>query len=303
MKPVDPTEELLRLREGAGSDLSSALRELSARGPDATELASLASRLSLQGVAMAPTATPPGGAVPRGAWKWAVTGTAVISGVGLWLWSRPPSAVSSAQPASAVPATPVTASRPGVVAPPKMAGVSRERARAPLALPAPEATPNSPQENPSVLPTSSLPPSVAPPASVAQREAVGARREVVATPAEASPARPLSREAPRPSRPIPAEPSAAAGVDAPTDATQPSELELLRGARLSLKSSPAEALRQAEQHRASYPAGKLTQERELIAISALMALGRRTAALSRASRFEQAFPTSPYRKQIGELLR
>lgn len=97
--------------------------------------------------------------------------------------------------------------------------------------------------------------------------------------------------------------SAANGAEAPvTDAGLPSELELLRGARLALKGSPAEALRLVEQHRASYPAGKLTQERELIAISALLALGRRTAALSRAASFERAFPTSPYRKQIGELL-
>jgi len=96
---------------------------------------------------------------------------------------------------------------------------------------------------------------------------------------------------------------AANGTDAPAvDAALPTELELLRGARLALKGSPAEALRLVEQHRASYPAGKLTQERELIAISALVALGRRTAALSRASSFEHAFPSSPYRKQIGELL-
>jgi hypothetical protein len=45
------------------------------------------------------------------------------------------------------------------------------------------------------------------------------------------------------------------------------------------------------------------QERELIAISVLVAMGRRTAALSRAARFEQAFPQSPYRKQLAELLR
>lgn len=91
-------------------------------------------------------------------------------------------------------------------------------------------------------------------------------------------------------------------VQAPVDASAPSELELLRDARLALKSSPAAALQFTERHRSSYPSGKLSQERELIAISALVALGRRTAALARAASFERAYPSSPYRKQIGELL-
>jgi hypothetical protein len=77
----------------------------------------------------------------------------------------------------------------------------------------------------------------------------------------------------------------------------------LRDARLALRQSPASALAFADQHARLYPRGKLTQERELIAISALVALGRRTAALSRGAAFEQSFPTSPYRKQVGELLR
>jgi len=47
----------------------------------------------------------------------------------------------------------------------------------------------------------------------------------------------------------------------------------------------------------------MAQERELIAVSALVALGRRTAALSRTSNFERLYPTSPYRKQLGDLLR
>ena len=86
------------------------------------------------------------------------------------------------------------------------------------------------------------------------------------------------------------------------DASTPTELELLRSARLALNTSPAAALRLTEQHQASYPTGKLSQERELIAISALVAQGRRTAALARGAAFERSFPTSPYRRQINELL-
>jgi hypothetical protein len=76
----------------------------------------------------------------------------------------------------------------------------------------------------------------------------------------------------------------------------------LRDARLALRQSPERALGLTEQHARLYPGGKLTQERELIAISALVATGRRTAALARGARFEQAFPSSPYRKQVSALL-
>jgi hypothetical protein len=78
---------------------------------------------------------------------------------------------------------------------------------------------------------------------------------------------------------------------------------LLRDARLAIRSSPAAALGLVDRHSQLYPQGKLTQERELIAISALVAMGRRTAALSRAASFEKSFPGSAYRKQVEELLR
>lgn len=80
-------------------------------------------------------------------------------------------------------------------------------------------------------------------------------------------------------------------------------MELLRDARLVLRQSPSRALELTDEHARLYPQGKMTQERELLAVSALVALGRRTAALSRAASFERQFPTSPYRKQLGDLLR
>jgi hypothetical protein len=83
----------------------------------------------------------------------------------------------------------------------------------------------------------------------------------------------------------------------------PSELELLRDARLTLRQSPARALELTGEHARLYPQGKMTQERELIAVSALVLLGRRTAALSRAAAFERQYPASPYRKQLSDLLR
>jgi len=89
----------------------------------------------------------------------------------------------------------------------------------------------------------------------------------------------------------------------PADAALPSELELLRDARQALRQSPTRALQLTDEHARLYPRGKLTQERELIAVSALVGLGRRTAALSRVANFERLYPSSPYRKQMGDLLR
>ena len=80
-------------------------------------------------------------------------------------------------------------------------------------------------------------------------------------------------------------------------------MALLRDARLMLHQSPASALELTDEHARLYPQGQMTQERELIAVSALVALGHRTAALARAASFERQYPTSPYRKQLGELLR
>jgi hypothetical protein len=95
----------------------------------------------------------------------------------------------------------------------------------------------------------------------------------------------------------------ASPVETPELSGAPSEIELLRDARLALKEAPARALTFVEAHARAYPGGKLTQERELIAISALVALGRHTAALSRGARFQQDFPSSPYRNQVEQLLR
>jgi hypothetical protein len=82
---------------------------------------------------------------------------------------------------------------------------------------------------------------------------------------------------------------------------RPSEVALLRDARLALGGNPAEALALAEQHRVQFARGAMVQERELIAISALARLGRHAAVLARAAQFERDFPNSPYRKQVTAL--
>lgn len=296
MKPVDSPAELLRLGDQSGSELASALRALSQRGPDATELASLATRLALQGVAMAPAAgaAPAPSALHGGRWKLALLGTAALSGLGFWLFSRAPT------PAAAPSLAP---SSVGLVSAVQPSNASGQRVTVePLGRPA-SPGPRSPAPSASAASSASTSTSTSTsPSAVEVSEATQALQAGAPTPAG------VIEPLPRAAALVKGKSSVAQGalengaeVSAP-DAAQPTELELLRGARLALKGSPAEALRLVEQHRASYPSGKLTQERELIAISALVALGRRTAALSRASSFEHAFPTSPYRKQIGELL-
>ena len=120
-----------------------------------------------------------------------------------------------------------------------------------------------------------------------------------------APARTLALASAQPRAFSPAATRAAsnAQAEAPELRAGPSEIELLRDARLALKQAPARALEFVEAHARAYPGGKLTQERELMGISALVALGRRTAALSRGARFQHDFPSSPYRDQVEQLLR
>lgn len=290
MKPVDSLGELPRLRNASNPGLTSALQGLAARGPDASELASLASRLALQGVPMnAPAAS--GATTPGAGWKLALAGTATAVAVGAWLlWPTPTvERLPPAQPAATGFVVPLTSVQSALKSP-RPNGVGRtapSAAATPLASARPSDTP-MPAPSLTTLPEPETREATPPAALAAPPQAA---EQTVREPASTK-----------------RTPSASRGSDALATATPtaaadaPSELELLRGARLALKSSPAEALRLAEQHRSSYAAGKLSQERELIAISALVALGRRTAALARAASFERAFPTSPYRKQIGELL-
>jgi hypothetical protein len=79
-------------------------------------------------------------------------------------------------------------------------------------------------------------------------------------------------------------------------------MELLREARASLPVDPAEALAFAARHRSEYPGGALSQEREMLAITALIKLGRSSEASARAERFRRSHPTSAYLRQLERLL-
>ncbi|MGE0549331.1 MAG: hypothetical protein AB7O24_23155 [Kofleriaceae bacterium] len=62
------------------------------------------------------------------------------------------------------------------------------------------------------------------------------------------------------------------------------------------------ALATAARHQQQFPAGSLNEEREAIAIEALIRLGRTAEALPRLDRFRSRFPRSGYRDQLDRLL-
>lgn len=282
MKQVESEFDLPRLSEGGDPALLRAVSGLRENTPDVTELASLASGLAVRGITVTSPEAPP--SIGSGAWKkWALGGGAAVAGVGLWWAMREP-----APPPPVVPRE----------APSELS---------PRAVGFTEPVPSAPRRGPSTSGIGTAVPE--PPANVAAPDPA----TPTASPLAGSP-QPSARAATATSEPEPSRAERAtrasvgsstdrpASPEAPSAFTVPTEIALLRDARLALKSSPARALELAESHARTYPNGKLTQERELIAISALVGLGRRTAALSRASRFEQVFPQSPYRKQIGALL-
>jgi hypothetical protein len=91
---------------------------------------------------------------------------------------------------------------------------------------------------------------------------------------------------------------ASAGTSAPPER----ELPLLTRAQAALPADPAGALALCEEHARTYPAGTFAQEREVIAIDALVRLGRRDEARSRAARFAATYPSSSDRPRIETLV-
>lgn len=80
------------------------------------------------------------------------------------------------------------------------------------------------------------------------------------------------------------------------------ELALLQRARRILLKDPARALTLAEQHARDYPRGVIAEERELLAVQALLATDQRAAAERRARRFERVHPSSVHAHRMHVLL-
>jgi hypothetical protein len=79
------------------------------------------------------------------------------------------------------------------------------------------------------------------------------------------------------------------------------EETLLLAARRAMRSSPSRAMEPLANHARLYPHGMLAQERELIRIQALLALGRREQAEHYRDRFESAYPGSAHLSHLRRL--
>ena len=88
---------------------------------------------------------------------------------------------------------------------------------------------------------------------------------------------------------------AIAAVDSET------EVHLLQRAQAALGADPGGALALTVEHARRFPGGALGQERELIAVTALVALGRRPEAEARAASLLERFPASAYRGRLESL--
>jgi hypothetical protein len=86
------------------------------------------------------------------------------------------------------------------------------------------------------------------------------------------------------------------------EAAGESDLSLLRRAQGTLGSDPAGALALCGTHERTFPRSPYAQEREVMTIEALIRLGRRSEAESRADAFARAFPKSGHNRRIDSLL-
>jgi hypothetical protein len=285
VKQVDSELSLPRISESGDPELLRLVAGLRDNRPDAAELGSLASQLAVRGISVTVPASAPK-VVGSSAWKkWALVGAGgAVSVLAVWVASREPQGSLGVSP-RATPSAPASQPHFEAGSEPSRPGAARAKVLEPAAPALSAPTPAPPLDEGEASAARPLPPLAAHGEGMSRPESADARKE----------------PAPRRSPSVAA--SSSVATNAPPDLAIPTEIELLRDARLALKQSPARALELAESHARTYPGGKLSQERELMAITALVALGRRTAALARASRFEQSFPQSPYRKQIGELLR
>jgi hypothetical protein len=81
-----------------------------------------------------------------------------------------------------------------------------------------------------------------------------------------------------------------------------SEASFLRRTRAALVEDPARALRMTDEHASRYPRGVLLQERDVIAIDALVRLGRRDEARARATAFNAKYPSSAHASHLAAIV-
>ena len=159
-------------------------------------------------------------------------------------------------------------------------------------------------------------------AGVVTLACIGAGIALLRTPPKSAPTAPSVHVADAPiapsAPPSAAEPTPPATVaHAPATTTRPSkptpvvrdggsdlgnEVDLVKQALEALPTDPARALSSAYEAERRYPDGLLHQEAEVIAIQALVRLGRRGEAEARGRAFRAAYPGSPHARRIELIL-
>jgi len=154
---------------------------------------------------------------------------------------------------------------------------------------------------PASAPASALPPVRAPTGPAAPDAPAGPVLEARPTEPAPAPAHAAIRATPpRNALPTGARPPVVPEAVLPADPA--TEMSLLDRAQRAVRSDPARALALADEHARGYPSGTLAQEREVIAIDALVRLGRRDEAVARGARFHAAFPGSSHGRRIDVLI-
>ena len=183
-----------------------------------------------------------------------------------------------------------------------------------------EAPPPAPRDAPAAI--------LAAPAKAGAPESARLADPITATPTAAAralpppalPASPSAEPAARPadpsllSAPTPLTPTAGAAPDlapgspqstltalSPTEDSE-TEIQLLQRAQDALGSAPARALDLVSRHAARFPGSVLGQEREVLAVDALVRLGRHGEARARAAAFAARFPTSAHLRRLEALM-
>lgn len=123
-----------------------------------------------------------------------------------------------------------------------------------------------------------------------------------ADPGDDATAQPLRVEERRPARRRALAPRSPAASAPPAEIDPEAELALLREAQDALGPSPARALALTDAHRNRFGTGVLAQEREVVAIDALLRLGRREAARARAAAFHARWPRSAHGRRVEVLV-
>ncbi|WP_437307145.1 hypothetical protein [Sorangium sp. So ce388] len=119
----------------------------------------------------------------------------------------------------------------------------------------------------------------------------------------ASAAAPRAEEAaiPSPGAPSGEAPPSASPPPAVAAGEAETEVQLLYRAQGALAADAGSALALTVEHARRFPTGALGQEREIIAIRALLALGRAAEARARAASLLERFPGSAYRGRLESL--